>query len=103
LRAAQFALLTGAARLPWPATWPGSPVAELAEDLAKPVVYRLKRGRALVERHLVEGGKAGDGLVDPRVTGRRKRRPHPFAIHDCLAFLRLGGTRALPAVRYSPA
>jgi hypothetical protein len=44
-------------------------------------VYRFQGGRALVERQVVEGGQAGDGLVDPRVAGWLERRLNPFHIH----------------------
>jgi hypothetical protein len=62
LTRAQLALL---ATLAWTRR-PG--VAELAEDLAQPVVDRLENRRVLVQGSLAQPGEPGDGVVDSRVT-----------------------------------
>jgi hypothetical protein len=75
---AELALLAGAAgarggggRLP-------ARVAELAEDLAQPVVHFLQDGGPLGQVHVLERGKTLDGRVDPGVAGGGESRLHPF-------------------------
>jgi hypothetical protein len=75
--------------------------AELAEDLAEPVVHGLKRRGPVVERQVVNGGETGDGLVHPGVTGAFGSRLRTFGIH-VLIFLRLRETSALSGMRYPP-
>ena len=53
-------------------------VAELAEDLAQPVVDGLKDGRPLGQVHVLKRGEPADGRVDARVTGGGERRPNSF-------------------------
>jgi hypothetical protein len=80
-RRAELALLAAPARLararrdgrPWPAR-----VAELAEDLAQPVVHSLKHGRPLGQFHVLKRGEPLDGRVDPGVTGGGESRPNSF-------------------------
>jgi hypothetical protein len=75
--------------------------AELAEDLAEPVVHGLKRRGPVVERQVVNGGETVDGLVHPGVTSAFGSRLRTFGIH-VLIFLRLRETSALPGMRYPP-
>jgi hypothetical protein len=56
-------------------------LAELAEDLAQPVVYLFQDRGALVKVDLVEVGKPFDGLVDPGISGGGESRPRPFFVH----------------------
>ena len=78
---AQLALLAVACRArpgarggrPWPAR-----VAELAEDLAQPVVDALKDGGPLGQVHVLKRGEPADGRVDARVTGGGESRPNSF-------------------------
>jgi SCP-2 sterol transfer family len=86
-------LRTGRAGRPWR--------AELAENLAEPVVHGLERGGPVVERQVVKVGETGDGLVHPGVTGAFGSRLRTFGIH-VLIFLRLRETSALPGMRYPP-
>ena len=58
---------------PWPAR-----VAELAEDLAQPVVHPLKDGGPLGQVHVLKRGEPADGRVDATVTGGGERRPNSF-------------------------
>jgi hypothetical protein len=58
---------------PWPVR-----VAELAEDLAQPVVHPLKDGRPLGQVYVLERGEPVDGRVDARVTGGGESRPNSF-------------------------
>jgi hypothetical protein len=75
-----------------------SGIAELAEDLAQPVVHLLEDRRAVVEVDLVEVGKPFDGLVDPGVSGRGEGRPWLLCVHLFPSpWLRI--TSAVPAVR----
>jgi hypothetical protein len=80
--------------LAWPA-WLARPrgdgstrparVAELAEDLAQPVVDSFKDGGPFGEVHILKRGEAGDGRVDARITGGGERRPSSLRIHDFLS------------------
>jgi hypothetical protein len=53
-------------------------VAELAEDLAQPVVDLLEDGGPVGQVHVVERGEPADGRVDTGVTGGGESRPNPF-------------------------
>jgi hypothetical protein len=53
-------------------------VAELAEDLAQPVVDGLKDGRPLGQVHVLKRGEPADGRVHPGVTGGAESRPNSF-------------------------
>ena len=53
-------------------------VAELAEDLAQPVVDGLKDGRPLGQVHVLKRGEPADGRVHPGVTGGGESRPNSF-------------------------
>ena len=53
-------------------------VAELAEDLAQPVVDGLKDGRPLSQVHVLKRGEPAYGRVDPGVTGGGESRPNSF-------------------------
>jgi hypothetical protein len=53
-------------------------VAELAEDLAQPVVHSLKYGRPPGQVHVLKRGEPLDGRVDPGVTGGGESRPNSF-------------------------
>jgi hypothetical protein len=55
--------------------------AELAEDLAQPVVHCLEDGRPLGQVHVLERGETADGRVDAGVTGGGESRPNPFGFH----------------------
>jgi hypothetical protein len=98
-------LLAGPAGLagrPWRAGRPGRAWrAELAEDLAEPVVYGLERLGPVIERQVIYAGEISNGLVHPGVTGAFGSRLRTFGIH-VLIFLRLRETSALPGMRYPP-
>ncbi|MGH3260738.1 MAG: hypothetical protein ACRDNS_01965, partial [Trebonia sp.] len=53
-------------------------LAELAEDLAQPIVYSTEDGGSLGKVRVRKRGQARDGRVDPRVTGGDRRRPKSF-------------------------
>jgi hypothetical protein len=77
-------------------------VAELAEDLAQPVVHLLEDRGPVVEVDLVEVGQPLDGLVDPRVSGWGESWPSGFYVQFFPSpWLRI--TSAVSAVRYPPA
>jgi hypothetical protein len=73
--------------LAWPA-WLARPrgdggsrsarVAQLAEDLAQPVVDSFEHGRPFGEFHVLKRGEPADGRVDARVTGGGQSRPNSF-------------------------
>jgi hypothetical protein len=77
----QLVLLAGAAWFTWPRGDGRSGlagVAELAEDLAQPVVDSFKHGRPFGEFHVLKRGEPADGRVDARVTGGGESRPNSF-------------------------
>jgi hypothetical protein len=94
--AAQLALLAGPTGLAWPrgdsGSWPAW-VAELAKDLAQPVVHFLEDRRPFVEIHALKRGERLDGRVDALVTGGDESRPNSFRIHG-LAISSGAGTRS---------
>jgi hypothetical protein len=99
---ARAAGLTRASRPAGGALGLAAGVAELAEDLAEPVVHLFEDGGPLVEIDLVEVGKPLDGLIDPGIPGRGESRPSRFCVHYFPSpWLRI--TSAVPAVRYPPA
>ena len=53
-------------------------VAELAEDLAQPVVDSLKDGRPLGQVHVLKRSEPAYGRVHPGVTGGDESRPNSF-------------------------
>ena len=95
---AAMAGLTGMRRVV--RTWPAR-LAELAEDLAQPVVDVLEDRWPVGQVHVLDRGQLLDGRVDARVTGGDGCGTLPFWFHRVRVSSRggypIGPCRALPS------